>query len=80
LPSPTRAAIEANPDREWHLREGEAAMTEPVRDPTNPPRISAEPPCHRRATEASTHYTAAKAAAHHPSTKPSAQALESCRA
>jgi len=39
LPSPTRAAIEANSDREWHLREGEAAMTEPMRDPTNPPRI-----------------------------------------
>jgi hypothetical protein len=39
LPSPTRAAIKANPDREWHLREGEAAMTEPMRDPTNPPRI-----------------------------------------
>src|SRR6266545_3279562 len=38
-PGPTRAAIEANPDREWHLREGEAAMTEPMRDPTNPPRI-----------------------------------------
>src|SRR6266511_912124 len=30
LPSPTRAAIEANPDREWHLREGEAAMTVPI--------------------------------------------------
>jgi hypothetical protein len=30
LPSPARAAIETNPDAEWHCREGEAAMTEPI--------------------------------------------------
>jgi hypothetical protein len=30
LPTPTRAAIETNADGEWHRREGEAAMTEPI--------------------------------------------------
>src|SRR5207253_7792268 len=30
LPSPARAGIETNADGEWHRREGEAAMTEPI--------------------------------------------------
>src|SRR5207253_214706 len=76
LPSPARAGIETNADGEWHRREGEAAMTEPVEaskawckcwaagsDEPTTQTGAAEASAHHRTTEASTH-PAAKASTH----------------
>jgi len=86
LPTPTRAAIETNADGEWHRREGEAAMTEPIETSKAwckswPEREAAgpdEPTTQTGAAEASAHYRTTEASTHHPaaeaSTHPAAKA------
>jgi len=79
LPSPTRAAIETNADGEWHRREGEAAMTEPIETSKAwgkswPEREAAgpdEPTTQTGAAEASAYHCAAKASASHSAAKAS---------
>src|SRR6266446_519485 len=72
LPTPARAAIEADAGHEWHRREGEAAMMEPIeageREPVEarrkswPDREAARPD--KPAAEASTHRRATEASTH----------------
>jgi hypothetical protein len=79
LPSPTRAAIETNADGEWHRREGEAAMTEPIETSkawckSRPEREAAgpdEPTTQTGAAEASAHHRTTEASTHHPAAKAS---------
>jgi len=81
LPSPTRAAIETNADSEWHRREGEAAMTEPIETSKAwgkswPEREAAgpdEPTTQTGAAEASAHHRTTEASAH-PAAKASTHA------
>jgi hypothetical protein len=80
LPSAARAAIEANPDREWHLREREAAMTEPIetsrwwckswvqREAAGPD----EPATHTDAAEAPCHRRTTEASTHYAAAKAAA--------
>src|SRR5436309_1918373 len=81
LPCPARTAIETNADGEWHRREGEAAMTEPIETSKAwgkswPEREAAgpdEPTTQTGAAEASAHHRTTEASAH-PAAKASTHA------
>src|SRR6516165_7418852 len=84
LPSPTRSAVETYANAEWHHREGEAAMTEPMeprkRNPIKarrkpwPERETARPDkstMQTGAAEASAHNRTPEASTHRPGAKSS---------
>jgi hypothetical protein len=70
LPTPARATIETNADGEWHRREGEAAMTEPIEasEAWCKSRPEREAP---RPDESTTQTSAAETSAHHRTTEAS---------
>jgi hypothetical protein len=70
LPTPARATIETNADGEWHRREGEAAMTEPIEasEAWCKSRPEREAP---RPDESTTQTGAAETSAHHRTTEAS---------
>jgi hypothetical protein len=77
LPTPARATIETNADGEWHRREGEAAMTEPIEASeawckSRPEREAPRPDestTQTGAAETSAHHRTTEASTYHPAAK-----------